>query len=499
MVSPDATPRPIDHVLRGEAHAPALIDREGVVAFTDAEDAVARLAGWLAGLGLAPGARVATWLPKTRVACWMPLAAARAGLVHVPVNPVLRRAQVAHILADSGAALLLTQDTRAATLETDDVPDGCRVVTDAGAGDPLPPSAADPDALVALLYTSGSTGRPKGVMLSHANLWLGAIGVAHYLEIAPDDRVLAVLPLGFDYGQNQLLSSWSAGACVAPLDYLTPRDVVKAVARVGATTLAGVPPLWTQLLESDWPAEVAGQLRRLTNSGGALTATMVRALRARFPAAQLFPMYGLTEAFRSTFLDPALVDAHPDSIGRAVPFAEVLVVRRDGTLAAAGEPGELVHAGPLVAQGYWRDAERTALRFRPAPAGSHYGGTAVWSGDTVVADRDGLLRFVGRDDEMIKSAGHRISPQEIEEAATAGPETAEAVAVGVPDARLGQAIVLVARGDGASEVALRGRLKRELPAYMQPARIDWHAALPRNANGKLDRAAIAAAVMERRA
>ena len=499
MVSPDATPRPIDHVLRGQPHAPALIDREGVVDYAAAEDAVARLAGWLAGLGLAAGARVATWLPKTRVACWMPLATARAGLVHVPVNPVLRRAQVAHILADSGAALLLTQDARAATLAAGDVPDGCRLVTDAGAGDALPRSNADPEALAALLYTSGSTGRPKGVMLSHANLWLGAIGVADYLAITPDDRVLAVLPLGFDYGQNQLLSTWAAAAAVAPLDYLTPRDVVKAVARVGATTLAGVPPLWTQLLESDWPHAVAGQLRRLTNSGGALTPTMVRALRARFPAARLFPMYGLTEAFRSTYLDPDLVDAHPDSIGRAVPFAEVLVVRPDGALAAAGEPGELVHAGPLVAHGYWRDAERTALRFRPAPAGSRYGGTAVWSGDTVVADGDGLLRFVGRDDEMIKSAGHRISPQEVEEAATAGTEAAEAVAVGVPDARLGQAIVLVARGAAPSETALRERLKRELPAYMQPVRIEWRAELPRNANGKLDRAAIAAAVMEAKA
>jgi acyl-CoA synthetase (AMP-forming)/AMP-acid ligase II len=492
----DAVPRPIDHVLLGRPHAPALIDREGSVDYAAAEEAVARLAGWLAGLGLPAGARVATWLPKTRVACWMPLATARAGLVHVPVNPVLRRAQVAHILADSGAALLLTQEARAATLEAGDVPGGCRVVTEAGTGDPLPPSDVDPAALVALLYTSGSTGRPKGVMLSHANLWLGAVGVAHYLGIAPDDRVLAVLPLGFDYGQNQLLSTWAAGACVAPLDYLTPRDVVKAVARFGATTLAGVPPLWTQLLESEWPDEVAGQLRRLTNSGGVLTPTMVRMLRARFPAARLFAMYGLTEAFRSTYLDPDLVDAHPDSIGRAVPFAEVLVVRRDGVLAAAGEPGELVHAGPLVAQGYWRDAERTALRFRPAPTASRYGGLAVWSGDTVVADGDGLLRFVGRDDEMIKSAGHRISPQEIEEAATAGAETAEAVAVGVPDVRLGQAIVLVARGDGAAEAALRERLRRDLPAYMQPLRIDWRAELPRNANGKLDRAAIAASVKE---
>jgi acyl-CoA ligase (AMP-forming) (exosortase A-associated) len=355
-------------------------------------------------------------------------------------------------------------------------------------GDALPPSSADPAALAAILYTSGSTGLPKGVMLSHANLWLGAVSVAHYLKIVPEDRVLGVLPLSFDYGQNQLFSTWAGGARIVPLDYLTARDVVKAVERFGITTLAGVPPLWVQLLDAEWPEETT--LRRLTNSGGALTARLVRGLRERFPKADLYPMYGLTEAFRSTYLDPALVDAHPDSIGRAIPFAEVMVVRPDGSRAAPGEPGELVHAGPLVAQGYWHDPERTAERFRPAPGFAASGGTAVWSGDTVVEGADGLLRFVGRDDEMIKSAGNRISPSEIEEAVLAGGETGEAAAFGVPDERLGQAIVVVARGDGTREDDLRRRLRRDLPSFMQPARYDWRTALPRNANGKLDRAAL---------
>jgi acyl-CoA synthetase (AMP-forming)/AMP-acid ligase II len=353
------------------------------------------------------------------------------------------------------------------------------------------PSDADPDTLAAILYTSGSTGRPKGVMLSHANLWLGAISVAHYLKLEPDDRVLGVLPLSFDYGQNQLFSTWAAGASVAPLDYLVARDVVKAVERVGATTLAGVPPLWVQLLEADWPAETAARLKRLTNSGGALTPRLVRGLRERFPTADVYAMYGLTEAFRSTYLDPALIDTHPDAMGRAIPFAEVSVVKPDGTQAAQGEAGELVHAGPLVAQGYWRDAERTAQRFRPAPDGS---GMAVWSGDTVVEGEDGLLRFVGRDDEMIKSAGNRISPLEIEEAVLAGGEAREAVAVGVPDERLGQAIVVMLAGDTGEEVALRARLRTALPSFMQPGAYLWRDELPRNANGKLDRSAIATEV-----
>ncbi|WBH18361.1 AMP-binding protein [Sphingomonas radiodurans] len=493
MVPLDPVPKPIDHVLAGAPDAPALVDRAGTLSVAQAEERAAQLAGWLAAQRFAPGDRVATWLPKTREACLMPLAAPRAGLVHVPINPLLKRPQVAHILADSGARLLLTQPARAAMLEPGDS-SGVAVHTQAGQGDPLPRSTADPQALAAILYTSGSTGRPKGVMLSHANLWLGANSVAHYLGLVPEDVVLGVLPLSFDYGQNQLFSTWAAGATVAPLDYLTARDVVKAVDRVGATTLAGVPPLWLQLLDADWPADTAAKLRRLTNSGGALTVRMVRSLRERFPAADLYPMYGLTEAFRSTYLPPALVDAHPDSMGRAIPHAEVMVVRPDGTSAAPGEPGELVHAGPLVAHGYWNDPERTAARFRQAPGFSQAGGTAVWSGDTVVADATGLLRFVGRDDEMIKSAGNRISPAEVEEAVMAGGEAAEAVAIGIPDARLGQAIVVVARGDASDEAALRERLKRELPNFMQPARFEWRSELPRNANGKLDRAAIRDAV-----
>src|SRR5690606_31118131 len=152
------------------------------------------------------------------------------------------------------------------------------------------------------------TGRPKGVMLSHANMWLGAESVATYLDLTADDRTLAVLPLSFDYGQNQLLSTWYAGGCVYPLDYLMPRDVMKAVEKNGITTLAAVPPLWVQLTELEWPEETAARLRRLTNSGGALTPDLVKRLRALFPQARLFAMYGLTEAFRSTFLDPALID-----------------------------------------------------------------------------------------------------------------------------------------------------------------------------------------------
>jgi acyl-CoA ligase (AMP-forming) (exosortase A-associated) len=486
----DPTPLPLDHLtLRGDPAASALLTREGVLDYAGLEDAVGRLAAALRAKGLNHGDRIASWLPKNRLTSLLPLAAARAGLIHVPVNPLLKRMQVAHILADSGASLLISGAARLATLEEGEV--ACPAFDEAEANalfehpNALGPSSHNPEDLAALLYTSGSTGRPKGVMLSHANLWLGAISVAHYLRLTPADRTLAVLPLSFDYGQNQLLSTWAAGGAVVPLDYLTAKDVIRAVERNQISTLAGVPPLWVQLVEAPWPPEAALSLRRLTNSGGKLAPSVVRRLREVFPAADIYSMYGLTEAFRSTYLEPALLDDHPDSMGMAIPFAEIMVVDADGNDAAEGE---LVHAGPLVAKGYWQDPARTAERFKPAPAGSACGGMAVWSGDRVRKDERGLLYFVGREDGMIKTSGNRVSPTEVEEAAIASGLIYEAVALGYPDDRLGEGIALIVRPDRSTEEeSFRTFLKKQLPNFMQPSRIIWRDELPRSPNGKLDR------------
>jgi acyl-CoA synthetase (AMP-forming)/AMP-acid ligase II len=330
-------------------------------------------------------------------------------------------------------------------------------------------------------------------MLSHANLWLGAVSVAQYLKLAADDVTLAVLPLSFDYGQNQLLSTWYAGGCVTPLDYLFPRDVMKACAAHGVTTLAAVPPLWVQLAELDWSDKATATMRRMTNSGGALTTDLVRDLRRIFASADLYPMYGLTEAFRSTYLDPSLVDEHPTSMGTGIPFAEILVVNDAGKPAQPDEEGELVHCGPLVAQGYWQDPDRTAERFKSAPEWSEYGGTAVWSGDRVKRAANGLLYFVGRRDAMIKSAGNRISPQEVEEAALATGMVAEAIALGIPDERLGHAVHLVVRAENGAEAdtkALAKALSKELPNFMLPKEVHWREQMPLNPNGKIDRTAL---------
>jgi len=486
----------IDTLLaRGAPGALALAERDRMIDYMGLDTLADTITARLAGEGLAPGGRVALYGPKSIALVAALFGVWRAGGVAVPVNPVLRAGQVAHILADSGAALLLTQPARAGSLAEAGALGSARVLDlDAlaeGAASPSPPPVRrTPDDLAALLYTSGSTGRPKGVMLSHANLWFAADSVATYLGLAADDVALAVLPLSFDAGLSVVTSALMAGGSAALVEYLAPRDVVKAAERHRATTLSGVPPLFVQLAEADWPEAARTPLRRITVTGGRMPVALTRRLRALFPAARIYLMYGLTEAFRSLYLDPALVDAHPDSVGGPIPHARVALLRADGTRAPDDEPGELVHGGPLVAQGYWNDPDSTVRRFRPAPDGLGPG-MAVWSGDTLRRDTSGLHHFVGRADEMIKTGGLRVSPTDIEEAAYATGAVSEAAAFGTADARLGQTILLVAVAAGEDAAArLTDGLAAALPAYMRPTRVEWRAALPRSPNGKIDRAAL---------
>lgn len=487
----------IDEILRrGWPDTTAVVDHGIEHNYADLDAAADADAARLRELGLEPGDRVAVYAPKSVLTVGAFFGVWRAGGVLVPVNPALKPPQVQHILADSGARFIISSAAR-----IDQLAEAHALGRTHGLllGDrPLAhftPPPVESHRLAAILYTSGSTGRPKGVMLSHRNLLLSAESVATYLQLTPDDRSLAVLPLSFDAGLSVVTSALLARGSVTLLDYLFPRDVVRTIADTGVTTLSGVPPLFVQLAEFDWPEPARATLQRLTVTGGRMPAALTAHFRALLPDARIYLMYGLTEAFRSLYLDPDEVERRPDSVGKPIPHAEVLVVRPDGTPAAADEPGELVHSGPLVAMGYWNDPERTAERFRPAPAAARHQGPAVWSGDTLRRDADGFHYFVGRADEMIKTSGFRVSPTEVEEAAVASGAVAEAVALGIADPRLGQAILLVARAAeavAAEEAAsrLKDALARTLPNFMMPARIVWRDSLPRNANGKLDRAAL---------
>ncbi|RJG16273.1 acyl-CoA ligase (AMP-forming), exosortase A system-associated [Massilia cavernae] len=479
---------------------------------------VRQVAESLAALGLSRGERLAVYLEKNIENVAAMFGAAAAGGVFVPVNPLLKPEQVSYILADCNVRILVTSADRLKLLapalrqcpdlrtvivagKAGELPDLGRIgvmawdtaLAAAASGAHRPATVRNIDAdMAAILYTSGSTGKPKGVVLSHRNMVAGANSVASYLENTPADRILAVLPLSFDYGLSQLTTAFSVGATAVLINHLFPRDILNAVVAERITGLAAVPPLWIQVAPLPWPADCT--LRYLTNSGGAMQRPTLDALRRALPNAKPFLMYGLTEAFRSTFLPPSELERRPDSMGKAIPNAEVMVLRPDGSECDPGEAGELVHRGALVSLGYWNDRAKTAERFKPLQSVQHglpLTEMAVWSGDTVRKDEEGFLYFISRNDEMIKTSGYRVSPSEVEEVVYARDGVAEAAAIGLKHPALGQAIVVVAHaaeGVALDEAALLAACKPHLPGYMLPAKfIISPASLPRNPNGKIDR------------
>lgn len=476
---------------------------------------IAQFGASACALGVQRGERVAVYLEKrveTVVACF---GANAGGAAFVPVNPLLKPEQVGYILRDCNVRVLVTSTERLALLgdELNRCSDLKHVIVTGEEkpavgidgvsahvwadvlGAPSRPGHRVIDAdMAAILYTSGSTGKPKGVVLSHRNMVVGAQSVASYLENNPDDTLLAALPLSFDAGFSQLTTAFHAGARAVLINYLLPRDVLNAVVKERVTGLTAVPPLWIQLAQLEWPDMVTDHLRYIANTGGRMPLETLKTLRAKLPRTKPFLMYGLTEAFRATYLPPEEADRRPDSIGKAIPNAEVLVLREDGTACAPNEPGELVQRGALVAMGYWNDPEKTAERFKPLPrheAGLVIPEVAVFSGDTVRMDAEGFLYFIGRRDEMIKTSGYRVSPTEIEEVLYATQLVGEAAAFGVPHPVLGQAIVVVATpkdGKDTDETAILAECRNHLPPFMIPATVQMRSGpLPRNPNGKIDR------------
>ncbi len=504
------------------AEAPALAQAGEGFDYGTLAGLVEACAAGLHALGLARGERVAVYLDKRVETVVASFGTSAAGGAFVPVNPILKAEQVGYILRDCNVRVLVTSPERFALLR--DTLADCHdlrhvVLTGETTEHPALPGAAiqrwadlldtprhaghrviDTD-MAAILYTSGSTGRPKGVVLSHRNMVTGAKSVAQYLGNHAEDTLLAALPLSFDAGFSQLTTAFHAGARVVLLNYLLPRDVLKALEREQVTGLTAVPPLWIQLAQLDWPDAIGTHLRYIANTGGRMPLDTLNRLRARLPRTRPYLMYGLTEAFRATYLPPEEAERRPDSIGKAIPNAEVLVLREDGSECAPNEPGELVQRGALVAMGYWNDAEKTAERFKPLPPqapGRQHGlmlpEIAVFSGDTVRRDEDGFLYFIGRRDEMIKTSGYRVSPTEVEEILYATRLVGECAAFGVAHDTLGQSIVVVATptaGGTLDTAALLAECRSRMPAYMVPARIEVRdGPLPRNPNGKIDRKAL---------
>ncbi len=486
--------------------ATAIILRERTLTFAELDDASQRVAQRLVALGVTPRDRVAIYLdkcldkPVALYGIW------RAGGIAVPLHGGLVDKQVEHIVTHAGARVVIS-DKRKLKRRAADATGGAEVITldvpdeqhdeqheaqhEEHDGPGLPEALEGGDSPAAILYTSGSTGLPKGILLSHGNLLAGARIVSSYLRLTVDDRLLSVTPFSFDYGLNQLLCACHVGCALVLQRSLLPADIVRTLVEQEVTVLPGVPPLFIQLSLRASPLFVTAlpRLRMLTNTGGVFPPELVKRYRETFPHVDVVLMYGLTEAFRSTYLPPSEVDARPWSIGMAIPETDILVLDDEGRPVGPDEAGELVHRGPTVALGYYNDPEATAARFKPDPEAPHAPHRVVYSGDLVRRDADGYLRFVSRRDQMIKTHGFRVSPEEVETALLRSPLVDEVIVHGEPHEVFGAHLVVhvVPAEASLDEEALLTWCRGALPRYQWPGRLVVHARFPRTSSGKVDR------------
>jgi acyl-CoA ligase (AMP-forming) (exosortase A-associated) len=476
-------------------------------------------------LGLTKGERVAVYLPKVEQAVISYFSISKAGGIFIPINPALKARQVSHILNDCTAKILITHKARLKQLQSaeqslidnfsalkqiivldNDIDDvdvksnsTIQVLTwydfialsDKTTGICSFSRIVDSD-VSAVFYTSGSTGNAKGVVLSHRNLVMGAKSVAQYLPCKNSDVMAAIQPFSFDYGFSQLTICFLIGASCYLEDYLFEKQLFETIKQEKITTLALVPPLWIKLAQGQWPANVGEHIRYFCNTGGTMPTLTLSKLREQMPNAKPYLMYGLTEAFRSCYLSPEQIDKRPESFGKAIPNAQISVINEQGDECQPHEHGELVHSGVLVGQGYWNDVTKTAQRFKPAPGALSQvplPEMAVWSGDVVKKDEQGFLYFIGRKDNLIKTSGYRLSPDEVENVLYLLDDISEVIVIGVPHPILGQALIaiIVAKSDELTEKRVLRHCSTLLPNYMLPKHIAFVSVLPRNANNKFER------------
>ena len=483
------------------------------LSYANLEAAANRLAHGLIAEVVRRGDRVAIYLDNSVDAVISIFAILKAGAVFMMVNPSTKSDKLVYMLNDSRAQAMILPGRRAAALEEqwtlvphlgnvittgrDQLPSPRRdkscvlfddlIESQGQHSDPPPKRAIDVD-LAALIYTSGSTGNPKGVMLTHLNMVSAATSITTYLENTPDDIILNVLPMSFDYGLYQVLMAVKfGGTVVLEKSFAYPHAVLDTLVHQRATGLPIVPTMSAILLQMDLTRYDLSSLRYVTNTAAALPTEHIMQLRQLFPHVRLYSMYGLTECKRVSYLPPEELDRRPASVGRGMPNEEVYVVDEEGRRVAPGVVGELVVRGSNVMRGYWELPEETARVLRPGPLP---GEKVLHTGDLFRTDEDGYLYFVGRKDDIIKSRGEKVSPREVENVLYSHPDVSEAAVIGVPHPIFGQAIhavVSLKPQRCATERDLLRHCAAHLEDFMVPQSVEVRDSMPKSGNGKIDK------------
>ena len=496
----------------------ALIVNDERVTYGELAVRVGQLAATLRTIGVKRGDRVALFLDNSIEMVTGVYAALSIGAVFMPINALTKQDKLAYLLNDSRASALVTHATLA-TVWADALANNSSVmkaiVVDGAAtnldkvlasrctvypdfetqfSSVTEPAIIDQD-LASIIYTSGSTGEPKGVMLTHLNMVSATRSVSGYLGLREDDIIICVLPLAFDYGLYQVLMSIKVGATVVlETSFAFPLVILEKMQRERITVFPGVPTIYSSLMHLKSIGQFdLSQLRMMTNTAAALSEEHIRKLRALFPQATLYSMYGLTECKRVTYLPPEQLDIRPTSVGRGMPNEEVWLVDEAGSRLPNGSTGELVIRGSNVMRGYWEKPLETAQRLRPlseanAGHGAGAGELILFSGDTFRTDEEGWLYFVGRTDDIIKSRGEKVSPREVENVLYGMEGVFEVAVIGVADPVLGEAVkafVVCKDGYALTERDVIRYCLAKMESFMAPKVVKLVDSLPKTDTGKI--------------
>lgn len=497
-------------------HKVALVSDGQRLTYSEIEAQANRLANALKAGGLQQGDRVAFYLPNCVELAIGIFAVLKAGGAFVPINHTTKYEKCAYILNHCQARVLITSERQAELVQqlVSDVPslktivltaatalmegnnaneikvENCEWLTYTAIQADYPetrPAKINIDLdLACLIYTSGSTGDPKGVMSDHSNVVFAASSIIEYLGNVETDVVIGLLPLSFDYGLYQLLMVFKfGGTLILEKGFTYPAAILKRMEEERVTGFPGVPTMFTMLLKLDLSPYDLSSLRYVTNTAAALPPAHISEIRAKFPQATLFSMYGLTETKRTLYLPPDQLEHRPGSVGIAIPGTEVWLEDEAGNRLGAGQVGELVVRGRHVMRGYWNDPERTAARFRP---GSLPHERVCYTGDLFRMDEEGFLYFVARKDDVIKSRGEKVAPKEVENVLYSLKGVREAAVIGVADPVLGQAVkafVALEEDVNLTEIDILRHCRAHLEDFMVPKVVELCPELPKTSTGKI--------------
>lgn len=512
---PRLIPRLLENAAKKLPNKPAIVSQSRSITFSEIQTEAGAAAECLRELGIEAGDRVGVCMEKSIDQITAVLGILLANAVVVPILPRLRQPNIAHIITNSGMAAMVTDSQR--LKEVEEFSEHTKLIVGHGEIEENWPNLAYMRKYIqpkmffdrigadnaAIIYSSGSTGRPKGILISHQNIADGAEIVSEYLKTSESDRIACVLSFNFDYGLNQLWQTILTGCTLYLHDFAFPADLFSLLAKESITALPVMPVIISQMfnkrLTIDTSSYDFSSLRYICTTGGRLSEDMISDLRSHFPDTKIYSMFGLTEAFRGTYLDPSKLDSHPKSIGKSIPDCQVLVLDEEGNECAPYEVGELVQRGATVAKGYWQDPDNTKRVFRTHPR--FPGETLVFSGDNAYRDDDGYLYFVARRDEMIKTRGFRVSPTEVESEVMTHPEITAAVAFAVTNISIGEDIACgytTETGEPLHALRLKQYLKHRLANHMVPAHLIHFDHFPVTGNdGKFDRKQIKKVAFER--